>query len=93
MALSSDVGHAFTLNSAAGIPTHFSKVPGKHSNATFEGIRAEYHCGGNQKYFACNGLDPSIFFLKLSTTNEENSTAQAREYLAQAQLVVSKREN
>lgn len=57
MALSSDVGHAFTLNSAAGIPTPFSKVPGKHSNATYEGIRAEYHCGGNQKYFACNGLE------------------------------------
>lgn len=62
MAFQQDVNYVFTLNSAAGIPTPFATVQG-NAGALYEAIRARHNCTGSQKYFACKGRDPSVFFL------------------------------
>ena len=65
LAMRQDVGYLFTLNTASGIPTHFTRIQSKDIHTTYEAIRAKHKCGGNHKNFTCFGLDPSIFFLKM----------------------------
>lgn len=67
LAFKQDIGPVFNLNTDAGVPTPYDKVAEKDAYKAYEDIRTKNSVGGEQKYFKCNGRDPSIYFLKKGT--------------------------